>query len=33
VHLPDDVLAAWPAGTQVVVERDGDQVRLRRRDS
>ena len=31
VHLPDDVVADWPPGTQVVVERDGDEVRLRRR--
>lgn len=31
VHLPDDLFAEWPAGTQVVVEREGDSVRLRRR--
>ena len=31
VHLPDDVVADWPPGTQVIVERDGDEVRLRRR--
>lgn len=33
VHLPDDLFAEWPAGTQVVVEREGDSVRLRRRSS
>ncbi|MFN8157223.1 MAG: ATP-binding cassette domain-containing protein [Candidatus Nanopelagicales bacterium] len=33
VHLPDEVVADWPPGTQIVVERDGDEVRLRRRDS
>ena len=33
VHLPDAVLAEWPPGTHVVVERDGDEVRLRRRNS
>jgi putative ABC transport system ATP-binding protein len=31
VHLPDDIVADWPPGTQVLVERDGDEVRLRRR--
>jgi ABC-type lipoprotein export system ATPase subunit len=31
VHLPDDLFAEWPPGTQVIVERDGDTVRLRRR--
>ena len=31
VHLPDDLIAEWPPGTQVVVERDGDALRLRRR--
>jgi ABC-type lipoprotein export system ATPase subunit len=33
VHLPDDLFAEWPAGTQVVVEREGDSVRLRRRSA
>ena len=31
VHLPDALLADWPPGTQVVVERDGASVRLTRR--
>ena len=31
VHLPDAVVADWPPGTYVLVERDGDEVRLRRR--
>ena len=31
VHLPDELLADWPPGTRVVVERDGDNVRLSRR--
>lgn len=33
VHLPDEVVADWPPGTQVLVERDGDALRLRRRPS
>jgi putative ABC transport system ATP-binding protein len=33
VHLPDEVVADWPPGTQVLVERDGDALRLRRRRS
>ncbi len=33
VLLPDDVVADWPPGTQVVVEREDDTVRLRRRQS
>ncbi|HET7899893.1 MAG TPA: ATP-binding cassette domain-containing protein [Candidatus Nanopelagicales bacterium] len=33
VHLPDEVVAEWPPGTQVVVERDGDELRLRRRQT
>jgi ABC-type lipoprotein export system ATPase subunit len=32
VHLPDDVVALWPPGTQVHIERDGEALRLRRRD-
>jgi ABC-type glutathione transport system ATPase component len=31
VHLPDAVVADWPPGTHVLVEREGDHVRLRRR--
>ena len=31
VHLPDEIVAQWPPGTQVIVERDGDAVRLHRR--
>jgi ABC-type methionine transport system ATPase subunit len=31
VLLPDAVVADWPPGTQVVVEREDDTVRLRRR--
>ena len=31
VHLPDEILTDWPPGTQVVVERDGDHIRLSRR--
>jgi ABC-type lipoprotein export system ATPase subunit len=31
VHLPDEILAEWPPGTHVVVERDGDHIRLTRR--
>jgi ABC-type lipoprotein export system ATPase subunit len=31
VHLPDDLFADWPPGTQVIVERDGDSVRLTKR--
>ena len=33
LYLPEDVVAEWPPGTQVIVERDGDDVRLRRRPS
>lgn len=33
VHLPDELFADWPPGTQVIVERDGDTVRLRRRSA
>ena len=33
VALPDAIVADWPPGTEVLVERDGDGVRLRRRDS
>ena len=33
VHLPDEILADWPPGTRVVVERDGDHIRLSRRHS
>ena len=33
VHLPDEILAEWPPGTHVVVEREGDGVRLRRSDT
>jgi putative ABC transport system ATP-binding protein len=33
VALPDAVVADWPPGTEVLVERDGDGIRLRRRDS
>ena len=33
VLLPDSVVADWPPGTQVVVERDDDTVRLRRRST
>ena len=32
VHLPDEIITDWPPGTQVVVERDGDELRIRRRD-
>jgi len=32
VHLPDEIVTEWPPGTQVVVERDGDELRIRRRD-
>ena len=31
VHIPDDLVAEWPPGTQVVVERDGEDLRIRRR--
>jgi len=31
VHLPDEIVAAWPPGTHITVERDGDAVTLRRR--
>ena len=31
VHLPDEIVAEWPPGTHVMVERDGDAVILRRR--
>ncbi len=31
VPLPDDVVADWPPGTEVVVEHDGDSIRVRRR--
>jgi ABC-type lipoprotein export system ATPase subunit len=31
VLLPDAVVEAWPPGTHVLVEQDGDEVRLRRR--
>jgi ABC-type methionine transport system ATPase subunit len=31
VHLPDQVLADWPPGTLVRIDRDGDDLRLRRR--
>lgn len=31
VHLPDDIVADWPPGTHVLIERDDDTVRLRRR--
>jgi hypothetical protein len=33
VLLPDEVVAEWPPGTHVLVERDDDGVRLRRRPS
>jgi ABC-type lipoprotein export system ATPase subunit len=33
VALPDALVAEWPPGTEVLVERDGDGIRLRRRDS
>ncbi len=33
VHLPDEVVAEWPPGTHVVVEREGESVRIRRRPS
>ncbi len=32
VHLPDEIVAEWPPGTQVTVERDADAVILRRRN-
>ena len=31
VHLPDELVAEWPPGTHVVVERDGEDLRIRRR--
>ncbi|MDA8436314.1 MAG: ABC transporter ATP-binding protein [Actinomycetales bacterium] len=31
VHLPDELVVEWPPGTEVVVERDGDALRLLRR--
>ncbi len=31
VHIPDDLVGEWPPGTQVVVERDGEDLRIRRR--
>jgi ABC-type lipoprotein export system ATPase subunit len=31
VALPDDVVAQWPPGTEVVVEHEGDSLRIRRR--
>lgn len=31
VHLPDAVMGQWPPGTEVVVEREGDALRLTRR--
>lgn len=31
VHLPDDVVAEWPPGTHVLVERTDDGVHMRRR--
>ncbi len=31
VHLPDELVVEWPPGTQVVVERDGEDLRIRRR--
>jgi ABC-type lipoprotein export system ATPase subunit len=33
VALPDDVVADWPPGTEVLVERDEDGIRIRRRES
>jgi putative ABC transport system ATP-binding protein len=30
VHLPDEILEAWPPGTRVRVEADGDSLRVRR---
>ncbi|MBI1378698.1 MAG: ATP-binding cassette domain-containing protein [Frankiales bacterium] len=33
VHLPDEVVADWPPGTRVIVERDGAEVRLRRSET
>jgi ABC-type lipoprotein export system ATPase subunit len=31
VHLPDDVVTEWAPGTEVVIERDRDALRIRRR--
>jgi ABC-type lipoprotein export system ATPase subunit len=33
VHLPDAVLEDWPPGTLVRIDRDGEDLRLRRRES